>query len=70
MKLYKYAGYDETYYFVGCNDRRLYDYQYANYDGNNFYLVNIDVDDEENELTDLIMWAMDRLGEEITIEED
>lgn len=63
-------GNTDDYVMLGCNDERIYPYTYANFDGKDYYWVNIDMDDYDNEIRDLAEWISDRVGETLVIEED
>lgn len=67
LKLEQVPGNTDDYIMLGCNDSRLFDYEYANFDGDNYYWVNIDLDDYQNQIDDLTMWAADRLNADVVI---
>lgn len=67
MKLYINAGDDDSYIMVGCEDKRLHEYEYANFDGHNYYWVNIDTDDLFRQLVELAEWVENECREEFIL---
>ena len=70
MTLTIYRGNDDTYVMVGCNDKRLRDYDFSNYDGYKLYWVNIDANEAYFQLSHLASWVNNELGEECLFEMD